>query len=239
MARRSFVRPVVGIVRRAPGYRQVRSRVITRLRRSSTVRRMARSTYPDLLDEGQLSDRLDDLRTELLAERNNRVTTLKRQHRAEMKTARVERKEELRRAKTAWAHAEDKQRRARPAVSAGHLVAGLYLADRPLILFDVRGVDVATAKDVLEEIALEQVLGCAFRPMFLTDLADASVWRKYGHLCEQVPLEEGWQGVTAFSEYLGQRMESIRGDFNASWLLHVAATGLTETQRAFIRLCGR
>lgn len=239
MTKQSFVRPVIGIVRRAPGYRHLRRRIMTRLRRSSTARRMARATYPDLLDERQLSDRLDALRTELVKERNERVTTLKRQHRAEMKTARVERKEELRRAKTAWAHAEDKKRRAKPAVSAGRLVAGLYLADRPLIVFDVRGVDVATAKDILEEIAREQVLGCAFRPMFLTDLADDSVWRKYGHLCEQVPREEGWQGVTAFSDYLGQRMESIRADFNASWFLSVAATGLTETQRAFIRLCGR
>lgn len=239
MVGRSLLRPAARIVRGAPGYRRLRRGVIARLRQSSTARRMARTTYPDLLDERQVNDRVSAVRAELLAERNDRVSTLKREHRREMKTARVERKEELRRAKAAWAHAEDRRRRAKPAVSAGHLVAGLYLADRPLILLDVRGVDVPIARDIVEEIALEQVLGCAFRPMFLTDLADPSVWRKYGHLCEQVPPEEGWRGVTDFSDYLAQRMESIRADFDARWCLRIAPTGLTETQRAFIRRCGR
>lgn len=254
----AVLRPVARLVRSVPGYPRVRRRALTRLRHSPAARRVARSTYPDLRDKREVQAKvnrrvtaavaderkrsaaaLERLRTELTTKQEARLSRVRSQHRAEVRALRAEHKETLRRTKADIARKADRQRRAIPAVSAGDLVAGLYLGDRPLLLLDVRGVEEPTAGAILEEVALEQVLGCAFRPMFLTDLKDPSVWQRYGHLCEQVPPEAGWQGVLPFESYLAQRLESIRADLGARWYLPVHPDGLTATQRAFLRRCGR
>lgn len=245
-------------VRAVPGYPRARRTVVLRLRTSATTRRAVRAVYPDLLDERQkkrevksavrtavAAERkagaaaLEQAAAELRATQKTEIAALRQQHATELKDLRDQHKERLRRLTVDAQRKEERQRRARPAVSAGDLVAGFYLGDRPLLVFDVRGVPPATAEVMIEEIAIEQVLGCGYRPMFLTDLDDPPVWRRYGHLTERLPPERGWQGVEPYHEYLAQRLESIRADLGAGWYLRVEPTGLTETQRAFLRRCGR
>ena len=250
----SLIRPVLQALRSAPGYSRVRRGTIIRLRGSTTARRVARSSFPDLRDHKQVkaavseavaaeqqahAAQLQRLRGELTAERNTEVARVRREMTAELRAQRAEHREKLRRTKADIVRKEDRKRRAKPAVSAGDLVAGLYLGDRPLLVFDVRGVELPVAESMVEEIAREQVLGCAFRPMFLSDLPDPTIWRRYGHLCEVVPPEQGWPGIIPYAEYLAQRLESIRADFDARWCVAVSPDGLTETQRAFLRRCGR
>lgn len=262
---RPMLRQVGRAVRATPGYPRVRRTVITRLRASTTARRMARATFRDLLDEREVAKEvrravrkavraerkagaaaLERATGELRARHASAITDLRRQHAAEqtalqdtLKARDKAHRDKLRALKADAARKEERRRRAVPAVSAGDLVAGLYLGERPLLVFDVRGVPLGTADAMIEEIAVEQVLGCGYRPMFITDLDDPSVWRRYGHLTERLPPEPGWQGVEPYTEYLAQRLESIRADLDARWYLPVAPTGLTETQRAFLRRCGR
>lgn len=243
---RSMIRPVSRAVRATPGYPRVRRQVITRLRASTTARRVARATFPDLLDEREVRKRVRrSVREAVAAEQKagaaaqqSEIAALGRRHAEELKTLEAEHQGKIRRAEADVLRKEDQKRQAKPAVSAGDLVAGHHLADRPLLVFDVRGLPLATADATIEEIAIEQVLGCGYRPMFIVD-DDPSVWQRYGHLTERLPPEQGWQGVTPYAEYLAQRLESIRADLDARWYLSVPPTGLTETQRAFLRRCGR
>lgn len=239
-------RRLARIVRTTPGYPRVRRRLVTRLRASATVRRVVRAVFPDLRDERQVSREVrsavrEAVSTEKTATRELRktVATLRRQHAAELSSLKKEHKERLRRTRADFSRKEDRKRRAKPAVSAGDLVAGLYLGDRPLLVFDVRGVPMGTAETTIEEIAVEQVMGCGYRPMFISDAADSSIWRRYGHLVEHLPPEEGWHGVTPHAEYLAERLESIRADLDARWYLLVGPSGLTDVQRAYLRRCGR
>lgn len=256
-------RPILRLVKAVPGYPALRRRTVLGLRGSASARRVGRAAFPDLLDPKQVDElvreavreavaaaderasvaRAEAVREAVAAEQAEAAAAMHQQrvkHSTRLKELRSEHKDRLRRTKADVARKEDRRRRALPPVSAGSLVAGLYLADRPLIVFDVRGVEGPTAEAVLEEIALEQVLGCAFRPMFLVGQEDdPAVWRRFGHLCEVIPPEEGWDGVTTYGEYLGRRLESIRADFDARWFVTVAPTGLTQTQRTFLQHCGR
>lgn len=244
---RSIIRPVSRALRATPVYPRIRRRVITRLRASSTARRVARSTFPDLLDEQEATKRIKRAVGEAVAveqkvgaaAQQSQIDSLRQRHAEELSALKGEHKEKMRRAKADFLRKEEQKRRAKPAVSAGNLVAGFYLGDRPLLVFDVRGLPLATAEATIEEIAIEQVLGCGYRPMFIVDDDDPSVWHRYGHLTETLPAEQGWQGATPYAEYLAQRIESIRADLDARWYLTVPPTGLTETQRAFLRRCGR
>lgn len=237
-----LIRRVARTVRATPGYPRVRRRVITRLRDSATARRMARTTFPDLRDEREVKKAVRQaVSPEQSANRALReaLDTQRREHSAKVSALKAEHREKVRRTRADFSRKEDRKRRAKPAVSAGDLVAGLYLGDRPLLVFDVRGVPAETAEATIEEIAVEQVLGCGFRPMFLSDPADTSVWSRYGHLVEHLPPEEGWPGATVYADYLAERLESIRADLDARWFLTIGPAGLTETQRAFVRRCGR
>lgn len=244
-------RPVVRALRATPGYPWLRRRVIVSLRNSTTARRVSRSAFTDLRDAKEVAETVDHEVTAAVLkavsaavqeEQDKAAVALHEQrvkHSTRVKALLAEHKEKLRRTKADFARREDRRRRALPPVSAGDLVAGLYLPDRPLILFDVRAVDPTVAQGMVEEVALEQVIGCGFRPMFLAGLDDAPVWRRYGHLCEVVPATHNWSGSVPYEAYLADRLESIRRDLGARWVLHVPPGGLTDTQRAFIRRCGR
>lgn len=250
MRARRVLGPVARAVRSIPGYRQLRRWAVLRLRRSTTGRRVARAVYSDLSDRSEVAalvaqaeERQAEQGAAALAAE---LAAVRREHAKEIQVLskqfnvlKAQRQEELAKVNKTWVKRQEQRRRNRPPVSAGILVSGLYLADRPLILFDVRGVDATSAAGLLEEIATEQVLGCGFRPMFFSDLPDASVWRRYGHLCEQVPPEEGWRGVMPYTEYLAARMESIRADLEARWVMPVQPSGLSDLQRSFLRRCGR
>lgn len=237
---RSLIRPVGLALRATPVYPPIRRRVITRVRASTTARRVARVTFPDLVEERQVRKQVKRAVREVVAEQKAEIASLGRRHAEELEVLKDEHKEKMRSAQSDFLRREDQERRAKPAVSAGDLVAGEYLGDRPLLVLDVRGLPLATAEATIEEVAVEQVLGCGYRPMFIIDDGDdASVWRRYGHLTERLPPERGWQGATPYAEYLAQRLESIRADLDARWYLSVPSTGLTESQRAFLQRCGR
>lgn len=235
---RSLIRPVSLALRATPVYPPIRRRVITRVRASTTARRVARVTFPDLVEEREARKQVKRAVREAVAEQKAEIASLRRRHAEEVGTLKGEHRQKMRAAESDFLRKEDQKRRTKPAVSAGDLVAGYHLGDRPLLVFDVRGLPLATAEATIEEIAVEQVLGCGYRPMFIID-DDLSVWRRYGHLTERLPPERGWQGATPYAEYLAQRLESIRADLDARWYLSVPSTGLTETQRAFLRRCGR
>ena len=219
---------LVRALRTVPGYRQIRGRIVLRLRHSVTARRVARGIYPDLLDPSQAM-----AQATVQIAKEHRAAQVRMDELGERHTAQIAQ------TKLDFRTSQYLQRRAIPPVSAGDLVAGRYLGDRPLIVFDVRGRDEATSGPTLEEIALEQVMGCAFRPMFVSDLTDVSIWRRYGHLCEQMPSEQAWRGTTSHQEYVAARMESFRSDLGAGWILRVPPTGLTAGLRAFVQRCGR
>lgn len=259
----SASRPFIRLVKAVPGYPALRRRTVLGLRGSASARRVGRAAFPDLLDHKQVDALVRDavrealtaadkrardaqdtaVREAVAAEQADAAAAMHQQrvkHSTRLKELRSEHKEKLRRTKADVARKEDRRRRALPPVSAGTLVAGLYLADRPLIVFDVRGVTGPTAEEVLEEIAVEQVLGCAFRPMFLVDQGeDTAVWRRYDHVCEVIPPAQGWSGSLPYEEYLAGRLESIRADLGATWWVDIPPSGLTQTQRAFLRRCGR
>lgn len=261
-----LLRPVARTVRAVPGYSGLRRRAILRLRRSPRARRMARSIYPDLQDPRQVQKLITDQRNQerdrqreaqrdrqreaqrraakaLAAaqrEQNARIAELTRDYRRQLKAQRLEHKERLQRSRLNWERRAEQDRLRQPAVSTGELVGGLGLADRPLVLFDVREVSPDLAPTVLEEIAAEQLLGCGFRPMFLLEqTTDTQPWQRYGHLCEQLPGARGWAGKLTYPEYLGARMEALRVHYDVRWYLPVAATGLSDVQRAFLQRCGR
>lgn len=256
----SIVRAGFRMVSSVPGYARLRRAGVRRARRSPRARRLAQEIYPQLQDRSIAKEQISRQRAltraaqaelkaaqqahraeleALRAEHGSQIRALQAEQEAAIKALRAEHRDKVRETKARSAAREERQRRDKPAVSAGQLVTGFYLGTRPLIVIDARGVGPGTARQVLEEIVREQVLGCGFRPLFISDLPDASVWRRYGHLCEEVPLEEGWSGVTDFADYLAARLESIRADYDASWVLTLSASGVTEVQRAFLRRCGR
>lgn len=235
----STARPFVRLIKRAPGYAPARRRVITRLRTSPRGRRIARSVYRDLVGPDEVEALIEEERQVRAAEHKTERQRLVAEHKAELRSLKAQHKDKLERTKRDAVRAQERVRRQRPAVSAGSLVAGLYLAERPLILFDVRGVDADMAVSVVEEIALEQVLGCGFRPMFLSDLPDPSPWQRYDHLCELVPVAEGWSGTKPFEHFLASRLESIRAAYGVGWVMRIAPAGLTDQQRVFLTRCGR
>lgn len=202
------------------------------LRAELRERRIARVNELTREKEAALADQ----RERLSAERNARVHQVKREAKEQVRALRSEHARVLRDAGYLIPDPDDTS----IAVSAGDLVGGGRLTHVPLVVFDVRGVDAATATDVLEEIAIEQVLGCAFRPIFLSDLPDAAPWQRYGHLCELVPAAVETADTTSRAAgYLADRLEIIRSSYDARWYLRVAPSGFTPEQRELLLRLGR
>lgn len=265
----SVMRPVVRTARRVPGYRAVRRRFLRVVRSSATGRDVVLRAYPDLMDREQHRAELAQTRevAEAAATRERRRARAeekrlrsqfedkhKQDRRAweeqqeEALTAqRLQGEKEHQQGVVAERRRWDKERRQKdraakravPAVSAGILVAGLSLADRPLMLLDIRGMDELHAAELVDLVATDQLVECGFRPLFVTDLNDPAVLRRYGHAVEILPGPGEWSGKVAYEDYVGDRLETIRREYDARWHLTVPPSGLTGEQRAHLRRFGR
>lgn len=265
----NVMRPVVHTARRVPGYREVRRRFLRVVRASETGREVALRTYPDLMDRQQHQAELAQTRevgaAAVTAEQRRAREQAKRlrnqlEHEHEQdrrsweeqqqealtvqrRQADKKHQQEVAAERSRWdkerRHKDRVEKRAIPAVSAGTLVAGLSLADRPLVLLDMRGVDELHATELLDEVATDQLVECGFRPLFVTDLNDPAVLRRYGHSVEILPGRDEWSGEVDYQDYVGDRLEIIRREYDARWYLSVPPSGLTGEQRAHLRRFGR
>ena len=98
----------------------------------------------------------------------------------------------------------------------------------------MRGLTGDIADDVVDEVATEQVLGCGFRVLFVTDLEEAGVLRRYGHLVEVIHTLPDGDFSMSTTDYAAERIEIIRKHYDARWLLRVGSHGLSAEQRAHL-----
>lgn len=242
------VRAWVRVARRVPGYRPVRRRVLRTVRRGDLGREIARRAFPDLLDREE-ARRLRDSAVDRAVEKAVTAAVARERRRArereQVQEQRRERGERarLRQEQARWEQRQERLRlaeqRSLPALSAGHLVAGELLGQRPLVVLDLRGVSARVAAAVVKEVAVEQLLGCAFRPLFVTDVADTTPLRRYGHVVEVIAPADRWSLPTPREDYVAERFEVIRREYDARWLVKVPPEGLTPTQRSHLRILGR
>ncbi|MGC1208301.1 MAG: hypothetical protein WA880_10155 [Ornithinimicrobium sp.] len=184
-------------------------------------------------------DRLRDKRAAALAaERQKGREARDRAVAAQRREEKEKRTQALAEARQRWNHKRRKEQKSRLAISPGFLIAGESLADRPLIVCDVRGLTGDIADDVVDEVATEQVLGCGFRVLFVTDLEDAGVLRRYGHLVEVIHTLPDGDFSMSTTDYAAERIEIIRKHYDARWLLRVGSHGLSAEQRAHLQKFG-
>ena len=133
-------------------------------------------------------------------------------------------------------------------VAPGRLLAGVGVEQLPVVLVSLVGLadDVAehsavgkVIDAVIDEVAELQLLGAAFRPVFLLDYPAFSQVRSYGYPVELVTPAASWLGEAAdWSEYIGARIASMMRTYGISAVVTVGPNGLDNVARGLLRSYG-
>ncbi len=134
-----------------------------------------------------------------------------------------------------------------PELSAGRLLGGAGTERLPVILLSLVGPDGDgrnrpigdVVDEVIDDVAEMQLLGAAFRPVFLLDTPAFSRARSYGYVAEIVIPRAAWSAESEdWSEYIGARIASMRTNFGVSAVITVAPDGLDDVTRGALRSFG-
>lgn len=124
--------------------------------------------------------------------------------------------------------------------SAGNLLAGLGVDQLPVIMVVLAGVPQDRVGAVIDEVAQLQLLGAAFRPVFVLDSPQLAAPRRYGYPAELLVSQDSWDFADpTWEDYAAQRFADIRTHYRVEADVTVSGDGLTEVDRALLEAAGR
>lgn len=122
-----------------------------------------------------------------------------------------------------------------PEIAAGNLLGGLGIEQLPVVLVMVIDVPAVSLEAVVDEVAQLQVLGAAFRPLFVLDVPRFAPAQRFGYPVELVVARPDWSDETmTWETYLGRRLGRIMARYDSAATVAVGPDGLTDIHRALL-----
>ncbi len=122
-------------------------------------------------------------------------------------------------------------------VAAGSLLAGVGTENLAVVAVVVIGVEPEALGPLVDEVAAEQLVSAAFRPVFVMDAPGFGAVRRYSYVSELVVPAADWGHESPYQDYLDERFRSIRDAYGVATFVRVPSSGLDEATRAVLRSC--